>query len=230
MFSLLTMGLVLFLGTSVASAQQTTDFTKLDDNLVESLTATNTSVKLIDNKGTIKYLQVANGLTSFTNTTNNKTLTTWQLGGTLTANTYIDVNGNVFGLDGIELVNSATASASTDAAPGTTHGSGATGWTLLVRDEATGAIQKLMATDLIQSGFADDVATDVEANTANAIVITATGILASMNRGKIWVYRNGAKLIYGTDFTVADNLVTVTAVANSWNLYEGDIFEVQWIK
>ena len=230
MFSLLTMGLVLFLGTSVASAQQTTDFTKQGDNLAASATATNTSVKLIDNKGTVKYLQVANGLTSFTNTTTDKTLTTWQLGGTLTANTYIDVNGNVFGLDGIELVNSATASASTDAAPGTTHGSGATGWTLLVRDEATGAIQKLMATDLIQSGFADDVATDVEANTANAIVITATGILASMNRGKIWVYRNGAKLIYGTDFTVADDLVTVTAVANSWDLYEGDIFEVQWIK
>ncbi|MDA9035707.1 hypothetical protein N9H73_01540 [Flavobacteriaceae bacterium] len=87
MFSLLTMGLVLFLGTSVASAQQTADFTKQGDNLAAAATATNTSVKLIDNKGTIKYLQVANGLTSFTNTTNNKTLTTWQLGGTLTANT-----------------------------------------------------------------------------------------------------------------------------------------------
>ena len=230
MFSLLTMGLVLFLGTSVASAQQTTDFTKQGDNLAASATATNTSVKLIDNKGTIKYLQVANGLTSFTNTTNNKTLTTWQLGGTLTANTYIDVNGNVFGLDGIELVNTATASASTDAASGTTHGTGATGWTLLVRDEATGAIQKLMATDLIQSGFADDVATDVEANTDNEIVITATGILGSMNRGKIWVYRNGAKLIYGTDFAVTDNTVTVSAAPGSWYLYAGDVFEVQWIK
>ena len=229
MFSLLTMGLVLFLGTSVASAQQTTDFTKQGDNLAASATATNTSVKLIDNKGTIKYLQVANGLTSFTNTTNNKTLTTWQLGGTLTADTYIDVDGNVFGLDGIELVNTATSSASIDATDQSDRGTG-TGWTLLVRNEATGAIQKLMATDLIQSGFADDVATDVEANTDNAIVITATGILASMNRGKIWVYRNGAKLIYGTDFTVADNSVTVSAVANSWDLYEGDVFEVQWIK
>ena len=229
MFSLLTMGLVLFLGTSVASAQQTTDFNKQGDNLAAAATATNTSVKLIDNKGTIKYLQVANGLTSFTNTISNTTLTTWQLGGTLTANTYIDVNGNVFGLDGIELVNTATASASTDAASGTTHGTGATGWTLLVRDEATGAIQKLMATDLIQSGFADDVATLVEAGLGQ-IDITATGILGSMNRGKIWVYRNGAKLIYGTDFTVADDLVTVTAVADSWDLYEGDVFEVQWIK
>ena len=228
MFSLLTMGLVLFLGTSVASAQQTTDFTKQGDNLAAAATATNTSVKLIDNKGTIKYLQVANGLTALTNTTTDKTLTTWQLGGTLTANTYIDVNGNVFGLDGIELVNTATSSASIDATDQSDRGTG-TGWTLLVRNEATGAIQKLMATDLIQSGFADDTA-DAAEDTANAIAITATGILGSMNRGKIWVYRNGAKLIYGTDFTVADDLVTVTAVANSWDLYEGDVFEVQWIK
>ncbi len=94
---------------------------------------------------------------------------------------------------------------------------------------ATGAIQKLMATDLIQSGFASDVS-DAGEDATNAIAITATGILASMNRGEIWVYRNGVKLIYGTDFTIADDLVTVTAVANSWELYEGDVFEVQWIK
>ena len=227
-FFLLTMGLLLFLGTSVASAQQTADFTKQGDNLAVSATATNTSVKLIDNKGTIKYLQVANGLTALTNTTTDKTLTTWQLGGTLTADTYIDVDGNVFGLDGIELVNTSTSSASIDATDQSDRGTG-TGWTLLVRNEATGAIQKLMATDLIQSGFANDVA-DAGEDAANSIVITATGILASMDRGKIWVYRNGAKLIYGTDFAVTDNTVTVSAAPGSWYLYAGDVFEVQWIK
>ncbi len=221
--------LALMLMAGTANAQQTTgDYTKQGDNLAASATATNTSVKLIDNKGTIKYLQAANGLTSITNTTADKTLTTWQLGGELTADTYIDVDGKVFGLDGIELVNTATSSASIDATDQSDHGSG-TGWTLLVRNEATGAIQKLMATDLIQSGFADDVS-DAGEDASNAIAITATGILASMNRGKIWVYRNGVKLIYGTDFTIADDLVTVTAVANSWELYEGDVLEVQWIK
>jgi len=108
--------LVLMLMAGTANAQQTTgDYTKQGDNLAASATATNTSVKLIDNKGTIKYLQVANGLTSITNTTADKTLTTWQLGGELTADTYIDVDGKVFGLDGIELVNTATSSASIDA-------------------------------------------------------------------------------------------------------------------
>jgi len=228
-YSLLGMIILLFLGTFAASAQQTTgDVTKQGDNLATAATATNTSVKLIDNKGTIKYLQVANGLTSLTNTTADKTLTTWQLGGTLTNDTYIDVNGNVFGLNGIELVNTATSSASIDAIDGSSAGTG-TGWTLLVRDEATGDIKKLVATDLIQSGFAEDTA-DAAEESSNSIVINATGILASINRGKIWVYRNGAKLIYGTDFAVTDNTVTVTAVTDSWNLYAGDTFEVQWVK
>lgn len=67
------------------------------------------SVKLVDNKGTIKYLQAANGMTTLTNTTNDRTTTTWQLGGTLTADTYIDVNESVFALDGIELIDTETS-------------------------------------------------------------------------------------------------------------------------
>ena len=228
-YSLVGMVILLFLGTFGASAQQTTgDITKKGDNLAPAATATNTSVKLIDNKGTIKYLQVANGLTSLTNTTTDTTVTTWQLGGELTSNTYIDVSGNVFGLDGIALVNTASSTASTNAASGTTHGTG-TGWTILVRDEATGAVQKLKATDLIQSGSNSATASSTH-EAASSIVIGTTGILSTLNRSKIWVYRNGAKLIYNTDFTVQDDQVTITDVANSWNLYAGDYFEVQWIK
>ena len=228
-FPLLGMAILLFFGAYSASAQQTSgDVAKQGDNLAAAATATNTSVKLIDNKGTIKYLQVANGLTSLTNQTSDTTLTTWQLGGELTSNTYIDVSGNVFALDGIALVNTATSSASTNAASGTSHGTG-TGWTILVRDEATGAVQKLKGTDLIQSGSNSANASSTH-ETANSIVIGTTGILANLNRSKIWVYRNGAKLIYNTDFTVQNDQVTITDVANSWNLYAGDYFEVQWIK
>lgn len=78
-------------------------------------------VRVIDNKGTIKYLQVNNGLTQVVNTTNEVTTTTWQLGGTLTDNTYIDVDGKVFALDGIAL-ESGTASA--DASTESDHGTG----------------------------------------------------------------------------------------------------------
>jgi hypothetical protein len=47
--------------------------------------STNT-VKVVDNKGTIKYFQSNNGITQITNTTADKTTTTWQLG-TLTEDT-----------------------------------------------------------------------------------------------------------------------------------------------
>lgn len=187
------------------------------------------SVKLIDNKGTIKYLQTNNGLTSITSTTaGSATTTTWQLGGTLTDDTYIDVNGSVFGLDKIDLVDVSTLAASTDATTNSVHGTG-TGWTLLVRDEATGAIKKLKATDMLVSGSADYTAVAAD-ETAGSNAITATGIpTTAADRAKIWVFRNGAKLIYGVDFTVSANTVTVSEVPTSWDLYTGDVFEVQWI-
>ncbi len=225
-------GLFIALGLmAFVSQAQTTSGTivRQVETMNATATVTNTSVRLIDSKGTIKYLQVANGLTSYTDLTNDRQTTTWQLGGILSSNTYIDVNGNVFGLDGIELVQSSTLSPSTDATDQSDHGTG-TGWTLLVRDEATGAIKKLLATDLIQSGFADDTADADEAD-AGEIAITATGIPTdATDRAKIWVFRNGAKLIYGTDFAITDNTVTVKAVDNSWRLFEGDVFEVQWVK
>ena len=216
---------VCMLSASVLSAQTTAT---TDTNLVKGA-GDGVSVKLVDNKGTIKYLQTNNGITSITSTTaGSATTTTWQLGGTLTDDTYIDVDSNVFALDGIDLVDTSALSASTDATDGSDHGTG-TGWTLLVRDEATGAIKKLKASDIIISGAVDYpvVAAD---ETAGTKAITVTGIpTGAANRGKIWVFRNGSKLIYGVDFTVSAGTVTITEVANSWDLYTGDIIEIQWV-
>ena len=194
------------------------------------------SVKLIDNKGTIKYLQSNNGITTITSTeAGNLTTTTWQLGGELSSDTYIDADGSVFSLDGLKLetgsaATSATTQSGHDASTsGNTTLSADTGWTLVVRDEATGELRKLLATDIVQSGFSNDVA-DAAEETANEIVITTTGIVtAATDRGKIWVYRNGAKLIYGTDFAVTADVVTVTGTAD-FTIYTGDTFEVQWVK
>lgn len=212
----------------ISQAQNTTtQIARQISTLESSATATNTSVKLIDNKGTIKYLQVSNGITAFTDLVNDKQTTTWQLGGSLTDNTYIDVDGNVFALDGIELVNIATSLASTDTTSLSDHGTG-TGWTLLVRDEATGNIKKLKATDLIQAGSGSITA--LAADQANGFIdIVATGIPTTNNIGKIWVYRNGAKL-NGADYTITDDKVTVTQVAGSWELFTDDYLEVQWVK
>lgn len=206
---------------------QTTDAT--DAGLVKDA-GDGVSVKLIDNKGTIKYLQTNNGITSITSTTaGSKTTTTWQLGGSLTDDTYIDVDGNAFALDGLKL-ETGNASTNTDAELAESdHGTTNSGWTLVVRDEATGEFRKLKATNLIQSGYSPDTA-DAAEETANAIVIAAAGIPAlAGNEGKIWVYRNGAKLIHTTDFTVGAGTVTVSGTAD-FNIYAGDVFEVQWVK
>ena len=217
---------VCMLSASVLSAQTTAT---TDTNLVKGA-GDGVSVKLVDNKGTIKYLQTNNGITSITSTTaGSATTTTWQLGGTLTDDTYIDVDSNVFALDGIDLVDTSALSASTDATDGSDHGTG-TGWTLLVRDEATGAIKKLKASDIIISGAVDYTVVAAD-ETAGTKAITVTGIpTGAANRGKIWVFRNGSKLIYGDDFTVSAGTVTITEVANSWDLYTGDIIEIQWVK
>ena len=152
--------LVLFMASFSALQAQTTT-SKIDKMTEVTYPGTELtvdgSIKLIDNKGTVKYLQNYNGLTTLTNTgeTTDVTTTTLQLGGTLTANTYIDVDDKVFAFDGIELE---TGDASTDATTKSDHGTGS-GYTFLVRDEATGAIKKLLLNDLgVKGGVSNETA------------------------------------------------------------------------
>lgn len=209
--------LVAFAFMSISmNAQSTSDVSKLG-----------TAVRLVDNKGTVKYLQANNGITQIVNTVGDKTTTTWQLGGTLTDNTYIDVSGKAFGLDKIDLVAAGTA-ASSDATDKSVHGTG-TGWTLLVRDEATGAIKKMLASELLTSGEA----TATAGSDASSFDINAIGIKSTTLKSRIWVYRNGAKLL-PSDFSVLDDKITVNEVTgsgnNAWTIIGGDVFEVQWLK
>lgn len=186
-----------------------------------------TAIRLVDNKGTVKYLQSNNGITQIVNTTGDKTTTTWQLGGTLTDNTFIDVSGKVFGLDKIDLVDTALLPASNDAVDKSAHGTG-TGWTILVRDEATGAIKKMKALDFVSSGNTvfDALSDDT------TLEIGVSGLLASTPKSRISVYRNGIKLL-PTDFTHADGKVIVSEVTTgiqAWTINSGDTFEIQWLK
>ena len=220
----------LVLTAGLAQAQQTTgDYAR--ETVIIPGTAVGAgdagAVKVIDNKGTIKYLQVKNGLTTLSNTTNDVTTTTWQLGGTLTDSTWIDVDNVVFGLDGLDLVDLATDSASTNAVSGSDHGTGS-GYTILVRDEATGAVKKLLATDLIQSGH--------QYYTATAGQTTYTinsGGTPLPEFSKVFVFRNGAKLIANLDYTISGDdvtLVPATTGNNIWAVYADDVIEVQFIK
>ena len=220
--SLKTVALSIFMLTAIAvSAQQTTgDITK-QTNINPGTTTTGGAVRVIDNKGTIKYLQSQNGITMLSNTTSDVTTTTWQLGGTLTDSTFIDVNGKLFGLNGIELITSETAS--TDATTASDAGTG-TGYTILVRDEETGATKKLLAADLniVKSGQESFTATD------NQTAYTLNGSPTLPNFSQVWVYRNGAKLVANIDYTILSS--TVTLVANDYSIYAGDIVEVQYVK
>ncbi len=208
----------------IASAQQTSGDTAKEADIQPGTTNLGGSVRVIDNKGTIKYLQSKNGITMLSNTTADVTTTTWQLGGTLTDDTFIDANGNVFGLDGIELVT--TEVASTDATTESDHGTG-TGYTLLVRDEATGATKKLLATDLMQSGQESFTAAAAQV----AYPLTGSPVLPTFSQ--VWVYRNGAKLIANVDYTIAGSTVTLVpnaVVPNDWAVYANDVIEVQYVK
>ena len=216
---------------------QTTDASKA------SLTNGNgdgVSVKLVDNKGTIKYLQTNNGITSISSTTSGSTTTTtWQLGGSLTDNTYIDVEGNIFSLDGLQLVDTSTGNpedtASINATDLSGHDAGTTtvaatgtGWTLVVRDEATGALKKLLAEDLVGGIYTLHTQT---ADATAAVAITVTGLPAlddATTRAKLFVYRNGIKLREGTDFHATAN--TITTVHSEVALLAGDQIEIQYIR
>lgn len=234
LFKLAALTAVFALGSMFANAQNTTtDIPKLPNAAPSTI---NGSVKVIDNKGTVKYIQAKNGITTFTNSTTDVTTTTFQLGGTLTDNTYIDVDGHVFAFNGLALE---TGAASTNATDQSDAGTGS-GWTLLVRDEASGAIRKMLVSDMVQSGWTVYQLTAAQVTTPQ---FTITGVsLASYQT--VYIYRNGAKLIAGIDYTIGTTDVitllpsgagtqgtpTTPWAAESYNLYAGDVIEVHFIK
>jgi hypothetical protein len=196
------------------------------------------AIRVIDNKGTKKYLQVQNGLTQVTNTAPaGGIVTTWQLGGQLVDDTDIDFNAKALSFDNVLQVTGAPATSATLKA-----GTGA-GWALLVRDENSGDIKKLLASDLIVSGHTVFTATATQlkfdvatagAYNGGAAITALTGVKIPLpDYEKVWVYRNGAKLIAGVDYTIAGSEVTLVPIAtgpNSWTVYAGDVIEVQYFK
>lgn len=224
------MALMIMAGTAI-QAQQTTG--SVGKQAAATLGSSTGYIKVIDNKGTIKFLQSKNGITQFTDTAaDGGIITTWQLGGTLTENVNITTGAQEFKLTLNDGTNQGTfvldgVVQETGAAAGTVGG---TGWTLLTRDETTGQVKKLLATDLVSGIYKTHTqATDAAANVAITVtglpVLTGTTTLA-----KLFVYRNGAKLRSGTDFVATAGTVTITYSATDMPMYAGDIVEVQYIK
>ena len=190
------------------------------------------SVKLIDNKGTIKYLQTNNGITSITSTNSGSaTTTTWQLGGTLNSDTNITTGDNEFKItlgSGDEFVLDGVVQETGSASTATTIAT--SGWTILVRDETTGEVRKLLASDLV-SGIRMEHVQVLDASANVAITVLGLPVLtAGTTLAKLYVYRNGAKLRSGTDFTATADTVTITYSATDLPMYAGDVIEIQYIK
>ncbi|OSY87727.1 hypothetical protein WH52_09870 [Tenacibaculum holothuriorum] len=210
------------------NAQQTSGNVTKQDGVNYGTTALGGSIKVIDNKGTIKYLQVKNGLTQLTNTTGDVTTTTWQLGGSLTDDTTITLGSQSFTLDGAEVRLSGTDAVDTTTESAATSATATTGYMLLTRDQANGKVKRLLLSDLIQS-----VQATVEVSNTTTDLTYTTSFEAPLN--KIFVFRNGAKLRAGQDYTVSGTTITLVPETdntsrNYWTLMNGDEIEYQYSK
>ena len=222
------LSLIIMISTAI-NAQRTntstnaaTDFTKQANTVLGEAGG---SIKVIDNKGTIKYLQSSNGVTMFTDTApNGGIITTWQLGGTLTDDTYIDASGAIFAITGIDGIDATAGDAENSAA----NAFDTTGYSLLVRDEASGETKKLLLTNFIDVLWDE---TELTADVTTDFTVDAIGMLATTNVNRVSVYRNGAKLRSGTDYTITTvNEVNIVVAALGGAAYTGDVFEVHFIK
>lgn len=187
------------------------------------------AVKSVDNKGTIKHVQVLNGLTQSTDAATN--VTTFQLGGDLVAPTTITASaGKALNIAGI-----AETSVAGGDLPATAFGGA--GLSLMVRDEQTGEVKKLLASDAAMFLSAFSPAAYGTGNTTTVTVLglpkidpadavdPLTNLAHNNSKSRLFVYKNGVKLVFGTDFTVntagqVDILVPVIAA--------DDIIEVQY--
>ncbi len=91
----------------------------------------------------------------------------------------------------------------------------------LVVTSADGTLKKVNRESVVQSGEVTIVAS------TNQSVIEVSNMPATAS--KVWVFRNGAKLLAGEDYTTAAGEVTLTPTED-WSVLSGDIFEVQWVK
>jgi len=91
----------------------------------------------------------------------------------------------------------------------------------LVVAGADGTLKSVTAESLLQSGD--------ENFTATAAQSTFTVANMPATASKVWVFRNGAKLLVTTDYTAAAGTVTLTS-AMAALVAAGDVIEVQWVK
>ncbi|MFZ3564336.1 hypothetical protein [Tenacibaculum finnmarkense] len=220
---------MLTIGT--VSAQQIPDATA--SPVIPAIAVSTDAVKSVDNKGTIKKVQVLNGLTQVTDANN---VTTFQLGGDLVAPTTITsdaANGKALNIKGIAGVSAADmVGPDINLKPAANFGTA--GLTLMVRDEKTGEIKKLLAADvaayletLAKNVYEEKVLNAAPAPADYTIAVTDLPIPVLLKPARLFVYRNGVKLRQSDlDFTTTAGSVIIKQAAVT--LYKDDVIEVQY--
>lgn len=165
---------------------------------------TTDSVMVVDpTSGQVKFISASslfNALTFSNGLT--KTGNQVELGGNLTKSTTIGTDAsNTLKISGLQVGDLATDK--------------------LVVAGADGTLKSVTAESLLQSGD--------ENFTATAAQSTFTVANMPATASKVWVFRNGAKLLVTTDYTAAAGTVTLTSGMAAL-VAAGDVIEVQWVK
>lgn len=190
-----------------ANAQQTTGSVGKVTN--EALPGINNGyVKVIDQKGTVKFLQSKNGITMFSDVApDGGIVTTWQLGGTFDNDVTLNVDDQQFNILGIDSVMTA----------------GAPSYQLLVTDPITGNLRRLAFDGLIKSGVQK-----FEVTNASTIIYTLSPVVSLPVFSQVYVYRNGAKLLSGEDYILSGT--GAFQIQSTITLYVDDVLEIHYIK
>jgi hypothetical protein len=165
---------------------------------------TTDSVMVIDpTSGQVKFISASslfNALTFSNGLT--KTGNQVELGGNLTKSTTIGTDAsNTLKIAGLQVGDLATDK--------------------LVVAGADGTLKSVTAESLLQSGDENFTATTGQST------FTVANMPATAS--KVWVFRNGAKLLVTTDYTAAAGTVTLTSGMAAL-IAAGDLVEVQWVK
>lgn len=142
------------------------------------------------------------------------------------ANNGLTKSGDTVKLGGtlIEATKVTTTGTNTLAIEGLTSGSLATD-SIVVANATTGVLKRVSSSTLLTSGDQRFVAT------AGQTAYTVTNLPADVTR--VWVFRNGVKLIATTDYTVSGTTLTLNpggTAPDDWAVIAGDRIEVQWVK
>jgi len=170
---------------------------------LQSGTATTDSMVVIDPSGQLRLISPSHLLTALTAKNGlTKTGDIIELGGALIKPTVITAGSvNTLAIEGLQ--------------PGSTGAD-----SLVLVNPTTGVLTRASAATLLQSGDRNFTAT------AGTTSYAVAGLPGDVTR--VWVFRNGVKLLATTDYTVSGTNVSFTEAG--YTLVTGDVIEVQWVK